>query len=150
MGLPVKISDKLVEAAREVAAKANRSVTKQIEHWAEIGRAVEHLAALPDIVAIKSHLDDPSDAQDAEARAALERLVGALADYSDRSSAQKLIFTGKPVYGAVPGRADRVMQVWPDGRRVAGRFVGDEFVVDGLVSPDVEAEKRPPIVHSDS
>lgn len=132
MGIPVKISDELVEAAKQVAAVANRSVTKQIEHWADLGRAVEHLVAMPDMVALKARVAEPSDASNnAAAHAALDRLATILADSADRSLALKLIHsTGKPVYGALAGREDRVLQVWPDGRRVVGRFVGEEFVTE--------------------
>jgi hypothetical protein len=41
MGMPVKLSDELVAAARKEAATADRSITGQIEHWAKIGRSVE-------------------------------------------------------------------------------------------------------------
>lgn len=41
MGMPVKLSDELVESAREEAASTDRSITGQIEHWAKIGRSVE-------------------------------------------------------------------------------------------------------------
>lgn len=41
MGMPVKLSDDLVERARKAAAKARRSMTAQVEHWARIGQAAE-------------------------------------------------------------------------------------------------------------
>jgi len=132
MGVPVKVSDELVEAAREVAELANRSMTKQIEHWAQLGRAVEHLAPMADLMTLKAAQVGPPDAEKTrEAQAALRRLVTALAETSDRAAALKVIRnTDKPVYGAVPGREDRVMQVWPDERRVVGRIVDQEFVPD--------------------
>lgn len=132
MGTPVKVGDELLKAARETAALANRSIARQIEHWARLGRAVEELAKTSDVMAFKAQLLDPSDREKVvEARAALERLMQALADRTDRDAARRLIFeTGKPVYEAVPGRADRLTQVWPDGRRVLGCFVGQEFVAD--------------------
>ncbi len=133
MGTPVKVADELIEAARETAVLASRSIAKQIEHWARIGRAVEQLAKTSDVMAFKAQLVDPPDRERVvEARAALERLVHALTDQMERDAARRLIFeTGKPVYEAVPGRAGRVSQVWPDGRRVLGRFVGREFVAEG-------------------
>jgi hypothetical protein len=128
MGVPVKVSDELVEAAREVAGQANRSMTKQIEHWAELGRAVEHLAPMPDLTALKAGRDP---GKTAEARAALRRLAIALADTEDRAAALRVIrSTAKPTFGAVPGRDDRVRQVWPDGREVIGRIIDQEFVAD--------------------
>src|SRR6266496_3887413 len=41
MGMPVKLSDALVNVARKEAAAADRSITAQIEHWAKLGQSVE-------------------------------------------------------------------------------------------------------------
>lgn len=41
MGTAVKLSDGLVAAAREESRTMSRSMTRQIEHWARIGRMVE-------------------------------------------------------------------------------------------------------------
>ena len=132
MASPVKVGDELIEAAREMATLANRSIARQIEHWARLGRAVEELAKTSDVMAFKARLADPLEGEKvAEARAALERLVQALVERTERDAARRLIFgTGKAVYEAVSGRADRVTQVWPDGRRVRGRIVDQEFVAD--------------------
>lgn len=132
MGRPVKVANELAEAAKETADLANRSMAKQIEHWARLGRAVEQLVKTSDVMAFKAHLRDPSDADKvSEARAALERLVKALVERTDRDAARTLISeTGKPVYEAVAGRPDRLAQVWPDGQRIVGRLVGQEFVAD--------------------
>ncbi len=40
MAVPMKLSDDLVEDAKVTAAVEHRSVPKQIEHWARIGKAV--------------------------------------------------------------------------------------------------------------
>ena len=40
MAVAMKLSDDLVEDAKIVAAAEHRSVPKQIEHWARIGKAV--------------------------------------------------------------------------------------------------------------
>lgn len=41
MGAPIKISDELLKAAKAAAAKRFRSVPKQIEYWAHLGRQLE-------------------------------------------------------------------------------------------------------------
>ena len=132
MGSPVKVADELAEAAKETAKLASRSMAKQIEHWAQLGRAVEQLARSSDVMAFKAHLADLSSAEKrVEARAALQRLVKALADETDRDAARTLISeTGGPVYEAMPGQPDRVSQVQPDGHRIQGHFIGEEFVAD--------------------
>lgn len=40
MAVAMKLSDDLVEDAKAVAAAEHRSVPKQIEYWARIGKAV--------------------------------------------------------------------------------------------------------------
>jgi len=41
MGIPIEISDELVEAAKVAAAERSWSVPAQIEHWANLGRQLE-------------------------------------------------------------------------------------------------------------
>ena len=128
----LEVADELAQAAKETAELANRSMAKQIEHWARLGRAVEQLVKTSDVMAFKAHLADPSDADKvSKARAALERLMKALVEQTDRDAARTLISeTSKPVYEAVPAQPDRVAQVWPDGRKIVGHFVDSEFVAD--------------------
>jgi hypothetical protein len=40
MAVAMKLSDELVEAAKPYAAAEHRSVPRQIEYWARIGKAV--------------------------------------------------------------------------------------------------------------
>ena len=43
----LKISDQLVDSARPYAVAMHRSVTKQIEYWAQLGKAAEDNPDLP-------------------------------------------------------------------------------------------------------
>lgn len=47
MAVAMKISDELVNDAKPYAAAEHRSVTKQIEYWARIGKAVTDNPDLP-------------------------------------------------------------------------------------------------------
>ncbi|OIP13328.1 MAG: hypothetical protein AUK53_06525 [Betaproteobacteria bacterium CG2_30_59_46] len=47
MAIALKLSDELVEIAKTHAAAKHRSVPKQIEHWARLGKAVEDNPELP-------------------------------------------------------------------------------------------------------
>ncbi len=47
MATALKLSDELVEIARPHAAAQHRSIPKQIEHWARLGKAVEDNPELP-------------------------------------------------------------------------------------------------------
>lgn len=47
MAVAIKLSDELVEDAKPHAAAEHRSVPKQIEYWARIGKAVLENPELP-------------------------------------------------------------------------------------------------------
>lgn len=47
MAIALKLSDELVDLAKPRAAAEHRSVPKQIEHWARLGKAVEDNPELP-------------------------------------------------------------------------------------------------------
>lgn len=47
MSTAIKISEDLVSSAKPYAAAMQRSVTKQIEYWAKLGKAAEENPDLP-------------------------------------------------------------------------------------------------------
>ncbi len=47
MAIALKLSDELIELAKPHAAAEHRSVPKQIEYWARLGKAVEDNPDLP-------------------------------------------------------------------------------------------------------
>jgi hypothetical protein len=47
MSTAIKISEELVASAKPYAAAMQRSVTKQIEYWAKLGKAAEDNPDLP-------------------------------------------------------------------------------------------------------
>lgn len=47
MAIALKLSDELVEIAKPHAVAQHRSVPKQIEHWARLGKAVEENPDMP-------------------------------------------------------------------------------------------------------
>lgn len=47
MSTALKLSDDLVDSAKPYAAAMHRSVTKQIEYWAKLGKAAEENPDLP-------------------------------------------------------------------------------------------------------
>lgn len=47
MGIALKLSDDLIEMAKPHAAAEQRSIPKQIEYWARLGKAVDDNPGLP-------------------------------------------------------------------------------------------------------
>lgn len=130
MGMPVKLSDNLVSAARAEAAAEDRSITAQIEHWAKLGRAVEAVLKHADILALKRSDGDPIRAfPDQAKRQAVHALLERIATSADRSDLlEKLRSRGKPVYGTDPRFPGMVVRIDPDGERTPGRFENRCFI----------------------
>jgi hypothetical protein len=126
MGMPVKLSDELVESAREEAANTDRSITGQIEHWAKIGRSVETVLKHQEVQALKR---SPRSARlTSAARHAIEAaLAGVVAD-SDRRSLARGLQMGRTVYQSDPAGSGLTERIEPDGTRTLGRLMNRRFV----------------------
>jgi hypothetical protein len=129
MGTPVKLSGTLVEAARDEASAADRSLTAQIEHWATIGRAVEKLVPQAAVASLK-RLGGGGTATPAMAkREAVGRLLDGLARSDDRSAVQgHLRALGGPRYATDRKHPGLLVRIEPDGTRTLGRLDGRVFV----------------------
>lgn len=115
MGQPVKLSDKLVLDARLIGEITERSIAGQIEFWAAVGRAIEPLLRMPEILALrKAGADKPLSAclEDVDTPAGRERVAEYL---------RTRLF---PHYEQKDGHLVRIDE---DGTRTAGRFVNRKF-----------------------
>ncbi len=53
---PLRLDAELIRAASAAARLQRRSVPRQIEYWAELGRAVEKRVAMEDLLALREGL----------------------------------------------------------------------------------------------
>ena len=127
---PLRLDTALVEAARREGAIKKRSVPKQIEFWAELGKAVEQVLNYEDVFAVIQGLKqikvesvgsavvDPADVfnslEDSRQSGELGGKVTAAAIYFEASRKQ-------------PGLLDRVNSA--TGERQTGRFHNGEFKI---------------------
>jgi hypothetical protein len=128
MSTPIRLDDNLVREAELEGISHKRTPPKQIEYWAEIGKAVAHNLSSSDLFNLMQGFADiriearPSvNADPAEVFTALER------DRQDGTLAQ-VVTQAKVWYEASknnPGMLDRVQA---DGSRETGRFRNGEFV----------------------
>lgn len=126
MGMPVKLSDELVESARKEAADTDRSITGQIEHWAKIGRSVETVLRHKDVRALKR---SPLNVTlTSGARRAIQAALKKVVAKTDRRSLARSLRAGRTVYQADPSGSGLTERIEPDGRRTTGRFVNRSFV----------------------
>ncbi len=130
MPSPMRLDSSLVEAAEREGAMQKRSIPKQIEFWAELGKAVEHVIGIEDIIAITQGLKtievepvvsisvDPDDIFDtletSREKGTLSEKVTSSAIFFEASLSQ-------------PGLLDRVDSA--TGKRESGYFVEGEFKV---------------------
>lgn len=126
MGMPVKLSDELVELAREEAATTDRSITGQIEHWAKIGRSVETVLRHQEVQAIKR---SPAEATlSGPTRRAVQAALKRVVTEEDRSALARRLKRGRVVYQSDPAGSGLTERVDPDGTRTVGRLVNRRFV----------------------
>ena len=124
---PLRLDPDLVRAASAAARVHKRSVPRQIELWAEIGRAVEKNVSAEDLLAIREGLarivleKGASVAEPDHVFARLEK-SRAKGDLADRVCEAAVRYQSSP---AMPGLLERIE---PDGSRTTGRFVDGEFV----------------------
>lgn len=130
MAHPMRLSSELVAAAERAGMVQKRSIPKQIEFWATIGKAVENVIDYPDIFAILQGLKkitvepvSPAVAAPDDVFAALEkaRADGTLA--GKVSVADIYYETSR----SRPGLLDQVNAA--TGERRTGQFHNGEFQV---------------------
>lgn len=124
MGMPVKLSDELVQQARKEARSADRSITAQIEHWAKLGRSVESALRHEDVSALKQADGDLGAAFPGKTtRTAVLGLLRDIARGHDFAlNADRVVYQS---HGS--GSIERIE---PGGQRTTGRFVNRIFVED--------------------
>ena len=120
MGLPIKISEALALAARSEAKVFERSIASQVEHWAQIGRAVEQVLGHDQVAALKRQAGMP------EFAAAMRKASSEAGQQRALAHLQKL---GGPRYSLDPTRRGGILRIDADGSRTRGRFVRRTFVV---------------------
>lgn len=127
MASPMRLSPDLVRAAEAESLLHKRSVPRQIEYWAELGRQLADQLSMEDLLAVRQGL----------ARLELRAVEAAPVDPDEVFSEVSELRESGGLYDAVtdadfhyepsrykPGMLDRVHR---DGRRETGTFEGGEF-----------------------
>ena len=125
MSQPVKLSDSLILDARMTSEIVQRSIAGQIEFWAGLGKAVEPLMRLPDILALKK-------------AGAIRPLSACIAEagtpVGDQRVRDYLATCPYPHYEVDPNTPGLLVRIEEDGTRTPGRFVNRRFVPKASVS----------------
>ena len=125
---PLRLDAELVRAASAAARLHKRSVPRQVEFWAEIGRAVESSISAEELLAVREGFArlvvDTSVSVPVEPDAVLDGLEASRRDgsLSDRVCEQGVRYQRSAAHPGLLERVDR------DGSRAVGRFLNGEFV----------------------
>lgn len=120
--IPLRINSDLVNAARTEAELAERPVTAQIEHWAKLGRVLDHVLSGSSVLKVKER----------ELVHDLGEVIALSQTAAGRAKARELILAhGKPTYAADPEDSTILIERKPDGSTRRGRFVQRQFVSVG-------------------
>ena len=127
---PLRLDSTLVAAAKIEGSINKRSAPKQIEFWAELGKAVEHVLSYNDIFAVIQGLKEIKVESVKSVSVDPEDIFSSLEDSrKNEILADKLTSAG--VYFEAsrnrPGLLDRVNTV--TGERQTGRFSNGEFKI---------------------
>jgi hypothetical protein len=132
MPQPVKLSDGLIEAARDAAPLAHRSLAAQVEHWAALGRAIEGSLTSEQSAVLKSAVREPAVRPYMSAPDPAHVLASALEHVvSPEFAAQVRASLGRqpgPKFGTHPDYPGYLVRHNADGTRTPGRMVNREFV----------------------
>ncbi len=114
MGMPVRLSDDLMELAKHAAEEATRSLTAQVEHWALIGRAVENALDHASLTGLKSSGGRLAVAiPDAARRSAVIEAILEAVRGIDRDALRQRIAAGKGPFHGVERKNPDVIVRYP-------------------------------------
>ncbi len=117
MSQPVKVSDELVIDARIISTLTNRSIAKQIEYWAHLGRALEPLLRGTQALALR--------------RAGAEQSLSECLESVDSPEGRRRVMehlSRQPFPHYEPASTQGLLvRIEADGTRTIGRFVDRHF-----------------------
>lgn len=137
-GVAVKLAASIYAAAKESADRNHRSVPKQLEFWADMGRVLDEAGVLKvELMEATRALRLRSRNTPTRAQELVQELVGFFAEPSARVRSDFASMIGAaqgPIYGTDPGHPGKFMEKRPDGSEVIGTFRDGTFVADEVPS----------------
>ena len=133
-GVAVKLAASIYTAAKESADRNHRSVPKQLEFWADMGRVLDEAGVSKvELMEATQALRLRSRNMPTRAQSLVQELVGFFAEPSTRIRADFASMIGAdqgPIYGTDPGHPGKFVEKRPDGSEVIGTFRDGNFVAD--------------------
>lgn len=119
----VRVTESLFETARIEAAIEHRSVAKQIEYWAELGRSVSRHIRPGDLLALQQGLTHLKFETNPVPPVSLQQVLQELeADRASGNLQRRIRGNAEVIYAASLVNPGGVVAVYADGRRVEGFY----------------------------
>lgn len=128
MSTPLRLSDDLVHDAEAEALIHKRSIPKQIEYWAEIGKAIAHTVSNSDLLALMQGIAQVQIAPRAAAPVDPLTVLASIEEAREDGTLRRSISQARIRYEASPTHPGLLDRIHPDGHRETGRFLNGEFV----------------------
>ena len=119
MGKTINISDQLASDANLVVNQTHRTISDQIEHWAQLGKTVEPFLSAGNSANSAEQTTQPSLA---EIIASIDTPEG------KRRTRDYLAAQPFPHFEAAIGAPGYLIRIEADGTKTVGRFVDQTFV----------------------
>jgi len=127
MTTAVRLDDTLVRHAAAEGAVHRRSTPKQIEYWAEIGRAVAGEVSAEDLIAIVQGIRQVSVEPVVAEPLTSEDLWAEVDQARESGELSRSIARGRVVYQASDDKPGYLQAIHPDGTREVGQFRNGRF-----------------------
>ncbi|WP_152207299.1 TA system antitoxin ParD family protein [Marinobacter changyiensis] len=127
MSIPVRLDEMLVRHAAAEGQVQRRSVPKQIELWAEIGRSIANEVNAEDLMALTQGLKKVRVERVEPEPLESENLWAEVDQARDSGRLGKDIKRNRTVYQASTTHAGYLEALYPNGSRAIGRFVNGTF-----------------------
>ena len=128
MSTAIRLDDQLVQAAEIEAANHKRTPPKQIEYWAEIGKAVSRSARSSDLLALMQGIAQVSILPPQSVSVASDNVFDQLEEDRQQGTLSQKIAKTNYRYEASQTRPGLLDRVELNGTRQTGHFRDGEFV----------------------
>lgn len=125
---PLRLDHKLVAAATAMGSLFKRTTPRQIEYWAELGRAVERELDAETVIALREGLAQLKVEPIQSAPIAADEVFANLDAMRGSGALSASVSSAKLRYQASITAPGLLEQLHPDGKRVLGRFANGQFI----------------------
>ncbi len=125
---PLRLDLKLVQAADAVAERQKRSVPRQIEYWAELGRSVERILDPETLIAVQEGLARLVVEMAPSAPVSSDDVFKDLETFREDGTLSDRVASGPVRYQACAHRPGLLEQIHAGGLKIVGHFSHGQFI----------------------